>query len=695
MATPDEVNTANEEYVSILSQLSGKYKDIIDKQKELASHLSTLQSAQENLQRAMAAEAAGLKQYTDVEGKQKRIRTRTLIGLESLAATQTQLYLSQLQSLTRVIQDRVNLEEEAYLMDAQFELAKQQINSAMGFNRLTSVLKTVEEKSKLFAANIPGVKMLIFGEILMRAGEALMKLRDTIYRTQEKLGVTFDTSISALAGAYTNVITSYFSKGPQLKVEDTISAINAYQKEFGTILTRGAAQDIAQSSKSFGTSVEIFVRAQRAFLGAGGLANQAKLQSQFITQFRNAGLTANQALTFAANNANLVAIAGVKYADSLARAAANAQRIGVSLNKTEQFADNLVGNFEGALENFAELNAMGFNIDFNKLAQVAGTGTPEEVQKELSAQFGGNQQLLNELQRNRFLKVSLERDLGLDIGEITRLAKGEEALPAEKTQEEKIQDGINQGIIKGLGPLLTGIGGLVSVVNPQTLALIANTAALVANTVAMGSSGMFGNLGKLLGMGTLATAGMVGGAYEYNRGVEAAAAGRTTEGAIKGGLGGAAFGAGLLSAALITAGILGIPFTAGTSTALVAAGAGLGGGVGAYSAVQQGKQKQAQPVDDFISPPGYGSRALLLNNKDTVMAGTKLLSAGTLTSPMTAQQQAPAVTNTVNVDMSKLEAKLDRLASAFAGIKIEMDGNTVGRVSLNARSPMDRLSVVG
>jgi hypothetical protein len=692
MATPDEVNTANEEYVSILSQLSGKYKDIIDKQKELASHLSTLQSAQENLQRAMAAEAAGLKQYTDVEGKQKRISTRTLIGLESLAATQTQLYLSQLQSLTKVIQDRVNLEEEAYLMDAQFELAKQQINSAMGFNRLTSVLKTVEEKSKLFAANIPGVKMLIFGEILMRAGEALMKLRDTIYRTQEKLGVTFDTSISALAGAYTNVITSYFSKGPQLKVEDTISAINEYQKEFGTILTRGAAQDIAQSSKSFGTSVEIFVRAQRAFLGAGGLANQAKLQSQFITQFRNAGLTANQALTFAANNANLVAIAGVKYADSLARAAANAQRIGVSLNKTEQFADNLVGNFEGALENFAELNAMGFNIDFNKLAQVAGTGTPEEVQKELSAQFGGNQQLLNELQRNRFLKVSLERDLGLDIGEITRLAKGEEALPAEKTQEEKIQDGINQGIIKGLGPLLTGIGGLVSVVNPQTLALIANTAALVANTATMGSSGMFG---KLLG----GTAGRVGvGAAGLTVGVGSAMAGRelVEQGNTKTGMGlgllGGAAGGLLLASALA-------PFTGGASLALYG-GLAAAGGLGGLRYAASGMK--SEEGDDVISSPGYGSRVLVtptetisLNNKDTVMAGTKLLSAGALTSPMTAQQQAPAVTNTVNVDMSKLEAKLDRLASAFAGIKIEMDGNTVGRVSLNARSPMDRLSVVG
>ena len=694
MATVDE---AEKEYSSILSQLSGKYQDIIQQQNILQSSASDLRSAQENLLRVMKAEAAGLASYINNEGKRKKIVAGTLNGLQSRVADLEQLYINELTDLIKVIQDRVNLEEEAYLMDAQFELAKQQINSAMGFNRLTSVLKTVEEKSKLFAANIPGVKMLIFGEILMRAGEALMKLRDTIYRTQEKLGVTFDTSISALAGAYTNVITSYFSKGPQLKVEDTISAINAYQKEFGTILTRGAAQDIAQSSKSFGTSVEIFVRAQRAFLGAGGLANQAKLQSQFITQFRNAGLTANQALTFAANNANLVAIAGVKYADSLARAAANAQRIGVSLNKTEQFADNLVGNFEGALENFAELNAMGFNIDFNKLAQVAGTGTPEEVQKELSAQFGGNQQLLNELQRNRFLKVSLERDLGLDIGEITRLAKGEEALPAEKTQEEKIQDGINQGIIKGLGPLLTGIGGLVSVVNPQTLALIANTAALVANTAMMGSSGMFGKLsgmfGKLLG----GTAGRVGlGAAGLTVGVGSAMAGRelVEQGNTKTGIGLGAIGGGI-GTLLTAAAILGAIPSGGASLALLGAGALAGGG---YAAMGM----KSEEGDDVISSPGYGSRVLVtpnetisLNNKDTVMAGTKLLSAGTLTSPMTAQQQAPAVTNTVNVDMSKLEAKLDRLASAFAGIKIEMDGNTVGRVSLNARSPMDRLSVVG
>ena len=199
--------------------------------------------------------------------------------------------------------------------------------------------------------------------------------------------------------------------------------------------------------------------------------------------------------------------------------------------------------------------------------------------------------------------------------------------------------------------------------------------------------------GKLLG----GTAGRVGlGAAGLTVGVGSAMAGRelVEQGNTKTGIGLGAIGGGI-GTLLTAAAILGAIPSGGASLALLGAGALAGGG---YAAMGM-KSKEG---DDVISSTGYGSRVLVtptetisLNNKDTVMAGTKLLSAGALTSPMTAQQQAPAVTNTVNVDMSKLEAKLDRLASAFAGIKIEMDGNTVGRVSLNARSPMDRLSVVG
>jgi hypothetical protein len=162
----------------------------------------------------------------------------------------------------------------------------------------------------------------------------------------------------------------------------------------------------------------------------------------------------------------------------------------------------------------------------------------------------------------------------------------------------------------------------------------------------------------------------------------------------------------------------------GSVIARTAIGAAIGGGL-AFGATK------LIPGDDVISQPGYGSRMLMtesgtiaLNNRDTIIAGTQLLSDGQLKMPelnktmmvskpvdvgasarqlpsagelqMSKTPTPPQASQTnVNVDMSKLEAKLDKLASAFTGIKIEMDGNTVGRVSLNARSPLDRLSVAG
>jgi hypothetical protein len=127
-------------------------------------------------------------------------------------------------------------------------------------------------------------------------------------------------------------------------------------------------------------------------------------------------------------------------------------------------------------------------------------------------------------------------------------------------------------------------------------------------------------------------------------------------------------------------------------------GAQLGGMAGGAIAGAMSKKG-----DDIFSSAGYGARSLVtstgtvaLNNNDTVMAGTKLMSPGALTSP--ASTTTAPVVNTVNVDMSKLEARFDKLASSLGNLgnmKVEMDGHTVGRVSLNASSPLGRLAVVG
>jgi hypothetical protein len=95
--------------------------------------------------------------------------------------------------------------------------------------------------------------------------------------------------------------------------------------------------------------------------------------------------------------------------------------------------------------------------------------------------------------------------------------------------------------------------------------------------------------------------------------------------------------------------------------------------------------------DNILTPTSPGE--FVVSAKATKAYGTDMLD--NINKGTYKPSQAPAVNNVVNVNMDKMEAKLDKLAAVFANMKIDLDGNTVGRVSLNARSPLDRLSVVG
>lgn len=537
---------------------------------------------------------------------------------------------NELTKTTREFQEALQAGEEELT-----EFYTKSNNLAIEYNSLASKMQKTGETLQRFTTATPAGKMLYLGQALTDTGKSLTDLRDKIYGLQAKLGTTFATAVDTSAAALTNTITSIFSKGPALSFQDTIDAVNAYQKEFGTLLTRGAAQDIAKSAKQFGTDVNTFAKAQRAFLvGPNGLANQARIQNTFVKSFRDAGLTANQALTFAANSANLVAIAGEKYADALSRAAANATKIGVGLDKTENFADTLVGDFEGALERFSELRAMGVEVDFNELARVAGTGTPEEVVSELSKQLGGNNALLNQLQRNRFLKVALERDLGLNVADIRKLAAGPGGLPGEETKAEKVENGPLATFMKMSGPLLTGIGALAGVVGFNTMATNANTLALMKSA---GISGIKDLLGTPAGLGMLGKMGLYGAAagVGIGGGYMAYQAGKNSQSGLGAGLKGAGIGtiAGALAAILLAAPTGGLSLAALPGILGMGAAVGAVGGTGLGLAGYYGGRARGGLIrgpgtatsDSILTPLSDGE--FVINAAATKMLGTDILTA--------------------------------------------------------------------
>jgi hypothetical protein len=783
MATEEELNNSREELKSAYAKLTNETDELLLSQKRL-------RDAEENLRRADEARNKGTQTYTDVNGKVLQTHRINLDTLKEKVASEKES-LGIVTERSAVEKRLAELEKQSAELEQKSIAAT--IKNLQALEKSTAIL----EKSLGIGPVLSGITSII-GDIkqakgvmqklvagLQGAADGMVRLRQAAEETQQKLGTTLGTAASQLARAQVEAVKSLATPGAKVSAAEILDATAAFKEEFGTILAPEEARKIAQESKALGTSSEVFVRARRAFLV--GTSDAVKVQGTYTEAFRRAGLSRAAGLKFAAENANLVAIAGDKFAESLAIAAANAAKIGVSLDKTQRRFDSVLGDFEGFLEAAAEAQALGFKFDTTKFAEVAAFGDIQQRQ-QFEAQFLAENQGRG-VGRDNFGRIILER-LGFSVDESQRLAglaTGTKQ-PGQKTELEGSVDTLQDTASKSAAftaALTSTMLSLVASVNPNTVALGINTAAINRNTAAQMGRGMggpggggggggspggkkgpqprdargrftarsatgeladdaaragrFSRAGKFLGRAAapLAVAGsLVEGVSGYQSAAAQQQAGAITKQEAneqKGrAIGGATGGlAGSIGASMLAGAAMGtfVPGAGNLVGGLVGLGAGLigyfggsaigrstGGAVGSTLPVDEQEtvdddsgisveQMRAtrpdlfegtsyQTVDDVVSPKGYGTRALLLNNNDTVMAGTKLLSAGTLSPSISMPQQQASVNNTVNVDMSKLEAKLDRLASSLSNMKVEMDGNAVGRVSLNARSPLDRLSVV-
>jgi len=106
-------------------------------------------------------------------------------------------------------------------------------------------------------------------------------------------------------------------------------------------------------------------------------------------------------------------------------------------------------------------------------------------------------------------------------------------------------------------------------------------------------------------------------------------------------------------------------------------------GIAAAIALTAGAATYAFLKADDMFSPGYGERTLMgpegaiqLNNKDTVIAGTNLFGGGSKETPASTINTGE---KTASVDMSRVEAKLEKLISIIsAGGDVYLDGNKVG-----------------
>ena len=555
--------------------------------------------------------------------------------------------------------------------------------------------------------------------VMKKFSDAMLQLVSLIYKTQQDLTVQMGTATDVLFDAQMSVIKSYipFTGGPILNRDEIVNAFASFKKEFGTILSSEEAVRIAEESKRLGVSSDTYVKARRAFLGAGVNAEAVRMRA--MSEFAKNGLSAGQALQFAADNADLLAVAGEKYSDSLFRAAVESKKIGVNLRDIEKFANSVVGDFEGSLESFAELSALGVELDFNKLAQVAATGTTDEMKDVLSQQLSMSGITGEELQRNRQVRLALTQTTGLDEATILRLA-GVSQQPTEQTVEEKqvtllssmseniakiakilavvlggVAGGLAGAMVGGpIGAVIGAISGGYGATKFATGGLVRGVGTSTSDSIpAMLSDGEYvltAEATRKIGVGTLSTLNTT------------AALGVTTQG-VGGGLvppaiagtkipptppagGGAALGAALVAAPglAVLGGLSSVGSLVGRALGLLPTTEGQG---------TVGKGKAAGGLitgpgtstsDNILTPSSPGE--FVVNAKATQAYGSDMLSklnTGTYT------PEKQIVTNNTKIDTTRLEEKLDKLINRVSGMKVEMNGYEVGHVSYTeARTPL-------
>jgi hypothetical protein len=508
--------------------------------------------------------------------------------------------------------------------------------------------EALQNNSRELNKNTDSLKKL--GDTSKKLGGELLKIADA--------GVKFGTAVGVSA-----------TRGVQLEIQNRF-AVAAQLKNFGADLAvtveqlKGAQQGFADSF--IGAAEGMQISAQ----GSIGLVSDLKkgFKSEFeptaetfriLTQmgmstteqfdaFRRAtgraSLSNNQLATLYNKNQ----LSFLLYGNSFAKAAVNAERLGINLASVQAAQEGLVTNLDGTIDTVAQLNQLGANIDFGNLTRIAETEGPDALMAYVRATVPAN------LMQSASTRA-LFKQLGISVEDYIKSGGAQQSaadqLEKRMTEAADKTSGATK-FISGLGAaaskmsaILTGsFGGLA-------LAAYYAAAALIKVGQSGGLSGMFGKEGfSKLGVGGTIGTGLAG--IGTGMAVGTALGGGGT-GSLIGSIAGTALGAFFGPAGMMIGGTL---------------GGALGGQI---------QNMMVKPANDMYSS-GYGSRVLVtpkgafaLNNADDIIAGTNLFPKGTL--------QA----GSDNSDLvRKVDKLIDALSNASTTINVGGMSQTVPRLQL-------------
>jgi hypothetical protein len=465
--------------------------------------------------------------------------------------------------------------------------------NAQQFAKLTSAVSSLVEALDKNTTSRPGGETDELTDKFKTLGKELVSVGEAGRKLAQSLGTSFvggvELELKNRASAVKQILTLDANRAASLSqiisVERSLADTFISVRDGLQSSSEGAATFASNLKGGFRSEFELTGESLRALTIIGGTT------SEEFNRFRIATGRASLSSGQLSNIVNKNALSFLIYGNSFAKAAADAEKIGVSLASIQSAQAGLVTNLDSTIDTVAQLNQLGAQVDFGTLVRIAEQEGPDALLSYLRATVPDN-----------FFRSTSFRALFEQLG-----VSSEQLLRAGKVKN-------NADVLDA------------------SLSEVATTSSTSANALALLTSSTsalkLSFAGLSLSIAALATrmaATAIGGV------------------------------AGLAGTAAKLTSPLGIGLTA------------VGAGLGLYNMFKG---------DDVVST--YGERALVtptgaiaLNNNDTVLAGTKLMGAGTL--------QAGSDTSVI---AKKVDDLIKTLESATTTINIDGTQKTVPRMSL-------------
>jgi hypothetical protein len=511
--------------------------------------------------------------------------------------------IPELQSAVQAMADAINAQMQ---FTKQQEMTRAEMEAyAEEHKRNTEETKKSNEQLKKFTNSLKTV-----GNELLKIGDAGIKFASTI-GTSATRGVELELRNRAAVVSQLIKLDAdrAVSLAQQQAAQQALTDTFISTREGFELSAKGTQAFAANLKGGFKSEFQLTNESLRALV-ITGMATEAQFEN-FRKASGRASLSSGQFATIVNKNTLSFLLYGPKFA----KAAVDAERLGISLSSLQAAQEGLVTNLDGTIDTVAQLNQLGAQLDFGTLIKVAEQEGPDALLAYARATIPAN--LLQSTSTRALFK-----QLGISAEDFLK-AGGQQKSAAESIEEQMTEAAKKTN---SFGATLLTIGSRAKEILVGSFLNVAVAAFFAAKAMyGLGWSGLKSAITSTIGgLGSLASvllplAAVVGGIATIFYGRKLMSEGKSGAGLLAGAAGGALAGAG--AGALY--GMAGGPIGAGIG-ALIGAGVGL---------VVAGT---ATPTNDMISA-GYGSRMLVtpngafaLNNADDIVAGTNLFPKGAL-----------------------------------------------------------------